>query len=245
MTAETYYVGAYWGVRRESAGECAHRARVLFECLAQCDPLFARWLKRGQSRKAALKHEIEPHEASLRKLLLAGRNRTDFGGEVIDELGFRLSLWNDGGSDEESVGLTISCGTYAPIPGVNSCVINLPYQGAAAERILRVPVLVAVMNCIVSTWEPDWGVVISNTYLNTTPSALDNRPHMGWMVYLSRQRGVIPPLPPPVQVLPIGTQGSVIVITNDRFTAGNPTHTEIADQAAKMLNQAGLLGPLR
>src|SRR4051794_30187502 len=124
---ETYYIGAYWGARRESADACAHRTQHFLECLAACDPLFLHWFKLGQSRKEALQHEIKPDQETLQKALLAGKNRTDRD-QVLEDLGFRLGLWT-GGNDEGSAGLSIHCGCYSSRVG-NSCVIELPEEDA-------------------------------------------------------------------------------------------------------------------
>src|SRR5947209_17211529 len=116
----SYYIGAYWGIRKETLEECTHRLAGFLMCLAECDPCFAHWFKKGASRKEALTHEINPNIATLQTLLLAGRNRTDIGHKVIEELGFRVGLWNGARNDAETTSLSIHCGSYAPRPGFNS-----------------------------------------------------------------------------------------------------------------------------
>lgn len=241
---ESYYLGAYWGVRKETVEECAQRMAGFLACLAECDPCFARWFKTGWSRKEALTHEIKPDIATLQALLLAGRSRTDVGHKIIEQLGFLVGLWNGASDNAESAGLTIDCGSYAPRPGVNSCVIDLPYGGPVAERLLRVSVLRAVMECVVSAWDPDWAAVMSRSYQKLVPFPPANAPRMGWLAYLSRRRGVVPPLPLPARVVPLGTHGSLVLLTDERFTASNPAHVEVAKQVRSMLDGAGLLGPL-
>ena len=240
---ESYYIGTYWGIRKEAVEECAQRAAGLLACLAECDPCFARWFKKGESRKEALTQKVNPDVATLQTLLLAGRNRTDIGHKVIEDLGFLVGLWNGASNDAESAGLTITCGSYAPRPGVNSCVINLPYGETVTERLLRVPVVKAVMECVVSAWDPDWGAIMSRRYQDLVPFPPSNAPRMGWILYLSHRRGIIaPPLPSPSKVVPSGTQGTLVITTQERFTASNPQHVETAGQVAKILAQAGLLG---
>ena len=241
---EAYYLGAYWGVRKETVDACAQRTVGFLECLTQCDPAFERWFRTGRSRSAALEHEVQLDACNIQKLLLAGRNRTDFGHEILEALGFRISLWNGGSCDEESVGLMIHCGEYAPSPGINSCIINLPYEGEVSRRLLHVSMLLAIMRCIVSAWEPDWGVVTSNIYQRIVPSVPGNAPRMGWIMYLSPRRGPIPALPPPTQVLPLERGGALVVLTDERFTAHDPEQVATAERVTQMLQKEGYLGPL-
>ncbi len=173
---EVYYVGAYWGVRRELVDECAQRAANTLSCLARGDIGLGGWYKTARSRRSSLKHEVTPDIAILRSLLLSGRVRSDFSRQTLDELGFSLDIWSPGARDAESAALTLRCGSFAPAPGVNSCVLTLPYEGPIAERILRVPVLTAVMECIVSAWEPDWGVVTSQLYQRMATTDAGNAP---------------------------------------------------------------------
>src|SRR5437899_1563107 len=91
---ESYYIGAYWSARKESAEECALRLTHFLTCLAKCDSTFTRWFETGNSREESLKNRIALDPQNLQKLLLAGSHRTDSGHEVIERLGYRISLWN-------------------------------------------------------------------------------------------------------------------------------------------------------
>lgn len=66
---------------------------------------------------------------------------------------------------------------------------------------------------------------------------------VGWVTYLSRRRGTVPPLPAPVRVQPVEELGTLITLTPERFTVDNPAHVELASQVRQLLDQAGLLGP--
>src|SRR5687768_756609 len=99
---ERYYLGAYWGNRKETAAECAERAVALLQWLSRCDEAFGRWFQGGRSRKEALQREVRPDPAVLRPLLERGRNRRDDDRSVIEELGFRMGLWN-GAADSDAV----------------------------------------------------------------------------------------------------------------------------------------------
>ena len=77
-----------------------------------------------------------------------------------------------------------------------------------------------------------------------TPRPPLHAPRVGWLTYLSHSRGVVPSLISPSRVVLIGTQGSLVITTDERFTASNPRHVEIAKQVTEELDRAGLLGPL-
>ena len=242
MKVESYYLAVYWGARKESAGECAQRARRVLVSLVECDPIFAHWFEQGASQNSALHNEIALTETSLEALFLKGANRGDFSNRPIENLGFRVALWT-GGEDGGSAKLTIKCGCYARAPLVNSCVIGLPFSGAAAARLLQTERLATIMKSSVLAWDPDWGVVMTRAYQSTLPAPATLAPQVGWMLYLSDRRGKIPQLPEPCKVRQIDRVGSLIVTTYDRFTVNNDAHVETARHVSEALNRDGLLGP--
>jgi hypothetical protein len=100
-----------------------------------------------------------------------------------------------------------------------------------------------VLRAMALAWEPDRGVVMSDTYRDKFMP--DKLPPVlvGWVTYLSRRRGIVPPLPAPVRVEPVEELGTLITLTPERFTVDNPAHVELASQVRLILDQAGLLGP--
>ena len=237
---ENYYVGAYWGSRAESLPQCARGVAQLLCDLRKADEVFARWFEKGRSRQDALRREVRPDAEALEKLLDRGRHRRD-DRSVIERLGFHIGVWN-GRTDDDAISLGVHCGRSAParawIP--NSCVIELPVAGAAAERLLRVPVLTAVMQSIVTALEPDWGVVTSGAFRNltVTPAGI---PTVGWLTYLSNRYGPIPAVPVPSRTVSIDGNGSLIVTTDEHCKADNADHVAAAERIRLLLNRAGLL----
>ena len=63
----------------------------------------------------------------------------------------------------------------------------------------------------------------------------------GWVTYLSRRLGRVPPLPAPVRIEPVEDKGSLVILTPERFTASNPEHVALADRVCELLERAGLL----
>ncbi|HEX8440683.1 immunity 52 family protein [Archangium sp.] len=234
---ETYYAGAYWRLRKESPEECGRRAEAFFQALSPIDPYFSRWFKLGRSRKEALKSRIETRQADLEKMFRRGKDK------LFEELGFRISGWNGEGDDDEACGFYITCGGYAEEVG-NVCVFDLPNTGPNAERVLTAPVLTGLVRAMAMAWDPDDAVAMSHKHRDLIP-----KPHpdalVGWVTYLARRRGTVPPLPAPVRIERVEDKGSLIILTPERFTASNPEHIALAERVRELLDRAGLLGPVR
>lgn len=106
--------------------ECADRLSVFFNELAFCDPVLKLWNTKGRSRKEAQKKQIDGSDREMLETLLEkGRNRRDFGGAVIEQLGFSISLWKPlSETGDEDIALSVHCGSYVATP--NSVSVHLP-----------------------------------------------------------------------------------------------------------------------
>jgi hypothetical protein len=109
--ADSYYLGAYWAARSESAPECADRLSRFLADLAKAHLLLTSWYQKGGSRADALRHSVATDAESLSLLLGASRKGRDAGLPVMEELGYSASLWN---GEAAAAGLTVTCGSYSP-----------------------------------------------------------------------------------------------------------------------------------
>lgn len=177
---ESYFAGAYWGPRKEGANSCAERAHAFLDALAGISELFGGWRPLGRSRERALRAKplLIDSLDELSKLFVLGSNRKDIGGEVIDDLGFRLSVWN-GGKEMLAASLTMKCGLYSTVPGLsNAVVLNLPQQfDIASEDKVR-----DLLQAFTEAWEPDWAIVTSQS---ARDRQADHGPYLDRAVYLS------------------------------------------------------------
>ena len=229
---ETFYAGVYWPGRQESAEECARRAETLIRLLAPCDPIYARWFEQANSLKKALQLQFEPtYDTFLRFFRSKKYSEGSFG--------FSFSAWTGHKEDGHGGVVMLSCGSPV-VPPPNSCLLDLPSAGPEEQRVLTAPVLTEVMRALVVAWEPEDGGVFSSAYqeLRDEPAG---RPYTGWLMYFSRRRGVVPPLPAPVRVEPVEDKGTLILLTPERFTVDNPAHVALADEVRALLDRAGLL----
>ncbi|HLL52083.1 MAG TPA: Imm52 family immunity protein, partial [Myxococcaceae bacterium] len=204
MRVEHYYAGCYWGERVEPMEVCARRAALLFEGLRRLDPSFARWFELGWSRKQALQHEIDPSEDGFLKLL--SRKKYQFTSST-----FHFATWN-GLPDGESSALDFFCGATDSLV-IGSCVVDLPFEGVIAERVRTVGFVTELLRLMAVAWEPVWGLAAGYELRDLFWNENVDVNSIGWVTYFSRDRGVIPPLPEPCRVEPVGEQGSLVVLT--------------------------------
>ncbi|WNG54365.1 hypothetical protein F0U59_05895 [Archangium gephyra] len=235
---EDYYVGAYWGPRKETALECARRAELFFHMLARCDASFAQWYGAGRGFPRELPGwPVRPEMKELETFLLKGRSRTDVGKEVIERLGFSQMVWN---AKKEATRLHLTCGGYSPWGGPNLCLLNPPRQGVVRERLLRAPVLAEVLTCMATAWDPDYAMVGSTEMVDLVEKG-EFEVRMGWLTYLSRRLGKLPPLPAPVRIEPVGALGWLLVLSPEPMTASNPEHVAFTARVRELLDRAGLI----
>jgi hypothetical protein len=228
---EIFYAGVYWPARKESAEECARRAETCFRALSQWDPDYARWFEQANSLKKALQLQFEPtYETFLRFF----RSKKYQEGPA----GFSFSAWT--GHQEEGHGGTISLDCGSSYDSSNRCLLHLPWAEPEAARVHTAPALTEMMRTLVLAWEPDWGGVISHSYQDMRDEPAGH-PRTGWLMYFSRRRGEVPPLPSPVRVEPLEDKGTLVILTPERFTVSNPAHVALADEVRALLDRAGLL----
>jgi len=89
------------------------------------------------------------------------------------------------------------------------------------------------------------GGVTSDNHRDAFSDFADVGSFMGWMTYVAHHRGRVPVLPPPVRIEPVENKGTLIVLTQERFTITNPDHVELARHVRELLDHAGLLEPLQ
>ena len=236
--SERYYVGAYWGPRKETALACARRAELFFHMLARCDPSFAQWYRAGRGAPRELPGwPVRLELKELEKLLLMGRPRTDVDKEVIEDLGFMQMMWT---AKKEATEIHLACGGDSPWGGPNSCLLYPTRERAVRERLLRAPVMAEVLTSMATAWEPDFAMATSGEMVRSVEKR-KSEVRVGWLTYLSRRRGSLPPLPAPVRIEPVGALGWLLVLSPEPMTANNPEHVAFTARVRELLDRAGLI----
>nr|WP_208719499.1 immunity 52 family protein [Corallococcus sicarius] len=183
---------------------------------------------------------MPPDVPTLTEQFRLGVNR-EKGGPAIERLGYGFWFGN-GGRDYDRASLRIYSGGYSEA-GSNSCVLTLPTPGRSpnAERVITAPVLTEVVRSMALAWEPDWSVAMSHAHRDLEDEAGKTDIWLGWVTYLSRHRGTVPPLPAPVRIEPVEDRGSMLILTPERFTVANPEHIALARRVRELLARAGLM----
>ncbi len=233
---ETYSAGSYWLDRPESAEACARRAERFFHLLGRCDPAWTRWYEPAGSFEEARKRVFTTDAENFQKLFAQKEHR-------IGE-GFSFHLWT-GDSLEETSGVDGNCG-HSSLHLPSTCVLRPYDEGLIGERVLTAPVLAQVLRAMALAWDPEWGVATSEAHRQMTVKGFPYAgTFVGWVMYFSRLRGKVPPLPAPVRIEPVEDKGTLVILTPERFTASNPEHVALAARVHELLDRAKQLRPLQ
>ncbi|KFE61107.1 immunity 52 family protein [Hyalangium minutum] len=232
---ETYYAGSYWLARRESAEACAGRAERFFHLLGRCEPAWTRWYESADSFEEARKLQFATSTANFQKLFAQEANH--FGDR------FSFHVWTGDTLDETS-GVDGNCGSSSlRLP--STCVLKPYDEGPIGERVLTAPVMAEVLRSMALAWDPEWGVATSEAHRDSVTEKATPGTFIGWVMYFSRLRGKVPPLPAPVRIEPVEDKGTLVTLTNERFTVSNPEHVALAARVHELLDRTGLLRPLQ
>jgi hypothetical protein len=233
---ETYYAGAYWLARTETAQACAKRAELFFLMLRRCDPAWSRWYGKADSLKEALQNPFTTDAANFLKLFAQKDNQV--------AAGFSFHLWT-GNNLQETSRVDGNCG-HSSLHLHSSCVLKPYDEGLIGERVLTAPVMTEALRAMALAWDPEWGVVTSHAYDDLiSEKVMPAGTSVGWVMYFSRLRGTVPPLPAPVRIEPVEDKGTLVILTPERFTAANPEHVALAARVHELLERAGMLRRLQ
>ncbi|CAM4072114.1 hypothetical protein G4177_29380 [Corallococcus sp. ZKHCc1 1396] len=235
--SETYYAGCYWLARPEPVEACAQRLVTFLRDLEPLDSIWNRWHQAAANFEKARKRQVKLDSATLEKLMRSKAHR------FLD----RSSFWLWAGENEdETSGVHGNCGGSSKHAG-SVCILTLGNLGGIAERVLTAPLLTAVVRAMALAWEPEFGIVTSHEHreLVAPQTGADAGTFVGWVMYFADFRGPVPPLPASVQVEHLPGRGTLITLTQEKFTVSNPEHVALAADVQVRLQDAGLLRPLR
>ncbi len=239
----SYYIGAYWPDRPESAGECAERMSECFRKLSEVDPVFedVRFV-------ATTKTEYPRVQASdvnaLTSIFEQGRNREDVPPRrVIEKLGYSASFISRERLPEQKWVIRINCGVYASNPNLlNRCVLNIPGDGEVATRLLDRSSALEMMQALVTAWDPDWAVLQSTEFrrLIAPTVAIPGPALIGWMVYFSDRAGVVPEVDV-FERIELPRQGTLLVLREQPISATDQDDILVAQALRDKFVEAKLI----
>ena len=220
LAHSSWFLGVYWGARKEDPASCARRFARTIDRLKRVDAGLGRWAAVGRNRRP-IAMDVE----SLAALLHGGVNPTDFGGEVISDIGFRAVLVSEA---EPAVGLSVKCGGWSPwLP--NTFILDL-----LPGHLLEPAIARALLEAAVEEWEADSGLVATASLLDVTQPREVGRARIGWLSYL---RGLDASTELPGATVEPLADGALITLA--------PTAEEVdrkrVESVAWALDEAGLL----
>jgi hypothetical protein len=218
---DPFYAGVYWSARRESLQECARRVTAVLRALSGCNPSSARWFRKGMDRAGALQHEVAINEQSIATILLEGRVRGDYSGEVFEDGGFSLDLWN-GASQGREMAISIRCGAYSPWL-TNRVVLDLPLDRKESADIMNFLALRRILVVLVRCFKPDWGAVTHADLRDGILRTPTGEPTAGWLTYLSRKYGAAFP-DGGHEVERVDNLGELLIATREHFDLSRADH---------------------
>jgi hypothetical protein len=191
----SWYLGAYWGPRREAADECARRLRRCLEAISPHSRLIGQWYhEREGVRTPSPRPEnwtlVSPHEAELAELVARGINRGGGDEDPMPELGFQIGFWNLQDDEEGGAGISVHCGSWSEHAPPNNFLLDLPSPQIAPE-LYEAHTARALIETVVECWQPDWATWTSRALRRAqrrdgTPAA---KP-LGWATYFSASSGL-------------------------------------------------------
>lgn len=234
---ETYYAGSYWLARLEPIEACAQRLESFLRAMGPLEPTWNRWHQSAASFEKARKRQVQPDALTLAKLLGQKSNR------FRDSSSFWL--WA-GEAPDETTGIHGDCGGSSTRVNSN-CILNALGQSEVAKRVVNASILAGVVRAMALAWEPEVGIATSDAHREQLMAGRFPEPgtFVGWVMYFADFRGPVPPLPSPVQVEHIPDRGTLITLTQEKFSVENPAHVALAADVQARLQAAGLLTPLR
>ena len=227
MMKDRFLIRAYWGPRKETVADAARRLRKFLVRIGGHSELLKGWYQKTRCRSGATETKLNTSmEDELVKLFLRGRNRDDITGEVIEDLGFRVGLWN-GRPRREVASLSVTCGLYSDVQGVgvNGVLIDLPEDlGPLSKNHLMSSAFRDLIEC----WEPRHACVCSELAIDGR-SFDANVPFVDWMLYVSElaiSSTSVPYASAVSQVL----SGTMIVVEDRPADALSPEHLSNVEQ---------------
>ena len=146
-----------------------------------------------------------------------GVSRRDDNNQVMPELGFSVSMIPQG--TVSGFVLRIHCGCYSPW-APNCCSLAFPREGEIVDRLIWESNLVRLAKTIVQNWHPEYGVITSHQCSDLlSPTSFEQE--VGWITYLPKQFGEIPPLSNYIKIEEAG-DGHLLIINKERFSARTP-----------------------
>lgn len=159
---DTYFIGIYWGARKESIETCSKKLHETFLFLSnELEDGLSQWYKTRRPKKNEIIQPIELNESAIKSLLFDGRNIND-DGSLNEDLGYTVYLKSQKDFGKAVV-FSSTCGCYNKLIS-NSVTIRVGENEENVQFKDKV-ILEKIYSELVRIWSPERGVIKCNETL--------------------------------------------------------------------------------
>lgn len=179
-----------WGPREETLGVSTSRASMLLHGLSAAHPAYARWCRKGMSRKQAMQQRLD--DLSPEALAPYFAQKKGQGMDAISRWGFCYDFWNGAANESDAVDVMFFIGEGGDRFFWNHVDISLP-KPDSRYPITTPAELRPLLAALVDSFDPKICAVGNRAlYLENHDIRLDREGRPGWLTWL---RGAVHPVP--------------------------------------------------
>jgi len=182
---DTFIIGAYWKDRKQLLDNIITSTLQTLKRLSEIDEQFVNLYELGMSRKEALEHKALLSHKYIEKLYLKRVKKNDLDPNGYSKIGYRLSLWT-GHKDGEASNISFGVGKSSD-KLTNVCLIQMPFEGAASDRLLHFDKIKEIITILIQKWDPEV-VVLNSTELSNKLNVMNE---VGWVTYRKKVKGKV------------------------------------------------------
>ncbi len=225
------YLGFYWGSRKENVGQCARRTSHLIQLLAKVSRPFSDWaIARGEWNVA-----VSSTKSIEQAFCSVSDDRCVDDPGSYDTLGLMLTL-TTGVTEESAFILRVRCGCYGHAHLGNALVLDPPMRGKLRNEFLRLTVLRSVIEAIVVTFDPDFGVATSHQLAEEVE--MDDFPiSVGWLTYVAHGFASVASVQDLVSIEEIGGRGRLLIVSDAPIAISDRDRVELVRKVAEEINE--------
>lgn len=235
-----YKVVLCWGVRPSSLRSSAHDANAFLSQLRGVLPGVGSWSVLTVAGGAPVACTTENDVAAR---LAAGEQKYKLG---ANEGTFYMERFFN--PHDPRTGCEMKLGATLNSKAIwirNSVELEIP--DSRALRAAAPAIFVEIFRLGAAIFHPRWGLLATEQQGVTFPSIPSpslGEAAVGWMSYLSAELGAVPPLPPPAQIVNVGSLGSIVLARAFPWDTDVEAHRDSVATVRDALKTAGLLNPV-